>query len=70
MIKKTKTNYTVVMDCKYANVLDYPEKGAPVVCQFSPGEKIEVISKDKKYYKVKVSPSVTGYLDKDFIKVK
>ena len=69
MVKKNKTSYAVVVNTELANVLDFPEDKAPIVCQLSPGEKVEIISKNKKYYKVQVSPSVTGYLDKDFVKV-
>lgn len=67
--KKTKTNYAVIVDCEYANVLDTPEIGAPLVCQLTAGTNVKKLSKASKgFVEVEVSHSVTGFVEKKYVK--
>ena len=69
MIKKSKDEYGVIVNCTEANVLDSPEKGSPIVCQLPAGKRVKIIAKPNRYYvTVQVSPAVVGFASKEFIK--
>lgn len=53
------------------NILDSPKIGAPVVCQVSNGKKFKVVSTPNKIFiEVRISNSVTGFIEKKYFKVK
>lgn len=53
------------------DILDSPEIGAPVECQISCGDKLPVISvPNKLFVEVRISNSVTGFIEKKYFKVK
>lgn len=70
--KKTKKiERGVIANCEEARVVDVPEDTAPIVCQLSAGTKVKIISKpNKRYYGIGVSPSVIGFVNKEFVEVK
>ena len=68
--KKISGEYGIIVNCKEANVLDYPDSAAPLVCQIKAGNKVLILStSNKKYYEVRVSNTVTGFILKEYIKV-
>lgn len=67
--KKDKDQYGRIVNCPEAKVLDTPEVGSPLICQLSAGKRVKIISKpNKTFVGIQVSPSVYGFVKKDFIK--
>lgn len=67
--KQKKIEHGVIVDCKEADALDLPEDGAPIVCQLSAGRRVLILSKpNKRYYGIGISPSVVGFVRKEFVK--
>lgn len=68
--KKISGGYGTVINCKKINVLDSPDEKAPWGCQLLAGDKVFIISaSNRKYYEVKVSNAVSGFIPKDNLKV-
>lgn len=67
--KTNKTEYGVIVNCEFADVLDTPEQGAPLICQLNAGRRVKKVSKpNKRFVGVEVTNSVIGFVDKEFIK--
>lgn len=67
--KKDKDQYGRIVNCSEVRVLDTPEVGAPYICQLSAGKRVKIVSKpNKTFVGIQVSPSVYGFVKKDFIK--
>lgn len=68
--KKKNSNFGVITNCEEARVLDAPTEKAPLVANIPAGKKVKIISKaDKAFYEISVLPSVTGFIDRKFVKV-
>ena len=74
MATKKKSSIGVIVSYNgstEAKVLDEPKEGTPVICELQNGRQVIVLSKpNKSFVEVKVTKTVSGFVMKDFIKVK
>lgn len=67
--KKDKDQYGRIVNRTEVKVLDTPEDGAPFICQLSAGKRVKIVSKpNKNFVGIQISPSVYGFVKKEFIK--